>query len=169
MCWIYSSISPKAHHRCLHHPDASNFWWCSRLFIPSVHLKPLSQVSPLARSASSAYPAGYAFPFSFVAAGVRFLRHLLSTVHCSFLAVGLLPKESQLDLPRFTSLRYGWGGCLLYAGAQGVCGWTRNIAHHPMWLIVVVLVGHHPTISGDDAYEDSLAFTRPSFPWPALV
>ena len=50
--------------------------------------------------------------------GLRFLRHLLPTVYCAFLAVGLLLVENQLGLTRFTLISSDWGGYALYYGSQ---------------------------------------------------
>jgi hypothetical protein len=106
--------------------------------------------------------------FLFSACGLGFLRHRLSTVHCSFLAVGLLTREPVgLTTFRILEVRMGW--VLSIRRSRGCLRIDAGEVYHPIWLKVVVLVSHPSTSPDNDAYESSLAFTRTSFPWPAWV
>ena len=77
-------------------------------------------------------------------------------------------------LPRSALSRSGRVGCLLYPGAGGVRAWGRRSAPAacgvaPAWPGIAVWVSHGPATGDYEASTGgSLAFTRPTFPWPGL-
>ena len=147
---------------------ASNFYGCWLGFISLVTVSPQSQVSPLASSAQR-LSTGLWIPLLIHSRWLLLFE--TSFIHWAlYLPYGWpTPYREPVGLTTFriAELQRGWvpslrrsRRCLRMSGAN---------AHHRMRLVTVVLIIHPPTATSNDAGKDSLAFTRPAFPWPDLV
>jgi hypothetical protein len=110
------------------------------------------------------------------AAGLRFLEHPLPTE--DFRRAYVRPTDchqTSLGFPRSALSSCAWGGCLLYSGVvvsllRGVWEPLATAADHLGLPADPTLPSCSVIVSGNlnsrSLTEDSLAFTRPVFPWP---
>ena len=110
------------------------------------------------------------------AAGLRFLEHPVPTEDFRRSYVRPTdPRQTSVGFPRSAPSSRDWGGCLLYSGVvvsllRSVCEPLATAADHLDLPADPALPSCSVIVSGNlnsrSLTEDSLAFTRPVFPWP---